>query len=261
MIYLGNDEVDAEKQLGKIRMEFDSGSKNIFYQTNVDMSRPSIKYGDTISVTDKGPICDLEELDMQFNLFCGAYKGSIKVEFRPCNNQVLFDERRIRSVDGTGEISVVFGHLSNATIADLKIQLLNASAVANVHGVVAARNSKLDQPLCTNDLFWKSPANKIEVGLDGVIPLSKPRVGVPLDSKLYIDISVDVDGEQINRTVTFVPQTTGKKSEPVADSEKKTKILVKVTWVSKEDFVYSTYGFVYREWDDDESDTEEDTED
>lgn len=81
----------------------------------------------------------------------------------------------------------MLGFLSNATVANLEIQL-NISATSNVHGIVAARNRKLDHPTCTSVLFWKSPANRTEVGWDGVIKLSKSRVGVPLDYELYVDI-------------------------------------------------------------------------
>ncbi|KAK1377395.1 hypothetical protein POM88_024139 [Heracleum sosnowskyi] len=240
--------------------------EDLYYQNEVDMSKPSIKFGDTIFVKNTEPKCSFkerEEFDIQFDLFCGAYKGSINVAFEPFGDQVWFEERTIRSVDGSGQIRVVLGFLSNATVANLEIQLLNISAISSVHGIVAARNSKLDLPACTSVLFWKSPANKIEVGRDGVIPLSKSRVGVPLDSELYVDMSLNIDGDHYTDTASFDPLTTGGQFVQVGNPKKKAKICVKVTSDPRVSSIYSTYGYLRREWDgdhDDYDDSEEDTE-
>ncbi|KAK1387115.1 hypothetical protein POM88_015293 [Heracleum sosnowskyi] len=145
-------------------MEFDSGSKELYYQRKVVESNPTIKFGDTIFPTNDltGPICSMKQLDMQFNLFLGAYKASLELKFEPYRNRVWVEDRKIRSVCGTGLISVMFGCLSNATVANLKI---NISGATHVHGVVAARNSQLNNPSCTSVLFWKSLTNEIEVGV------------------------------------------------------------------------------------------------
>ncbi|KAK1377396.1 hypothetical protein POM88_024140 [Heracleum sosnowskyi] len=265
LTYLGRDEIEPQKQLGSIELEFDSGSKKIYYQRYVVKSNPTIKFGDTIFLTDKliGPICSLNELDMQFNLFLGAYKGSLKLKFEPYQNRVWFEERKIRAVDGTGLIHVVFGCLSNATVANLKI---NISGATNVHGIIAARNSQLKNPACTSVLLWKSPANEIEVGCDGVIPLFKSRVGVPLVSVLYVDIALYIDGEIYTDTVSFVPQIAGEKLENLSIPNKETKIGVQVKWDSRKNSIYSTYHSLYWEREDeydsdeDEYDSDENTE-
>lgn len=106
---------------------------------------------------------------MRFDIFRGAYKGSFEVEFKPFEDYVWCDEQKIRSVDGFGEIPVIVGGLSNATVANLNI---NISGATVVHGIVAARNSRLDEPSCTSIIFWKSSANKIEVVCAGGISLS-----------------------------------------------------------------------------------------
>ncbi|KAK1387093.1 hypothetical protein POM88_015271 [Heracleum sosnowskyi] len=225
LVYLGNDEIGHEKQLGKIKMEFDSGSKELYYQR-------------------------------KFNLFLGAYKASLELKFEPYRNRVWVEDRKIRSVCGTGLISVMFGCLSNATVANLKI---NISGATHVHGVVAARNSQLNNPSCTSVLFWKSSTNEIEVGCDGVIPLLKSRVGVPLDSELYVDIALYIDGEIHQETISFVPQIEGEKCEEILVPNKETRISVKVKWDIKKNFVYSTYRSFYEEWED-EFDSDEDSE-
>ncbi|KAK1377402.1 hypothetical protein POM88_024146 [Heracleum sosnowskyi] len=151
----------------------------------------------------------------------------------------------------------------NATVANLKIDI---SGATNVHGIIAARNSQLKNPACTSVLFWKSPANEIEVGCDGVIPLFKSCVGVPLVSVLYVDIALYIDGEIYTNTVSFVPQIAGEKLENLSIPNKETKIGVQVKWDSRKNSIYSTYHFLYWEREDeydsdeDEYDSEEDTE-
>ncbi|KAK1387100.1 hypothetical protein POM88_015283 [Heracleum sosnowskyi] len=163
-------------------MEFDSGSKELYYQRKVVESNPTIKFGDTIFPTNDltGPICSMKQLDMQFNLFLGAYKASLELKFEPYRNRVWVEDRKIRSVCGTGLISVMFGCLSNATVANLKI---NISGATHVHGVVAARNSQLNNPSCTSVLFWKSSTNEIEVGKERnvrrfFVPNKETRISV-----------------------------------------------------------------------------------
>lgn len=256
MVYLGNDEIESENQIGSIRMDFDNSTMLLYYKRTAVKSNPSIKFGDTIFLTDKdlGPIYFPTKIEMHFNLFRGAYNGSFKVAFEPFDDKVWCEEHMIRSVEGTGEIRVVFGGLSNATVAKLKI---NISGATNIHGIIAARNSQLDQPSCTSVLFWKSSANKIEVGCDGAIPLSRSRVGVSLSSVLYVDIALHIDGEIYKYTATFVPQITRDKPEKIIQEivvpGKKTKISVTIMWDSREDYVYSSY-------DSDEYDSDEDTE-
>ncbi|KAK1387102.1 hypothetical protein POM88_015280 [Heracleum sosnowskyi] len=163
LVYLGNDEIGPEKQLGKIKMEFDSGSKELYYQR-------------------------------KFNLFLGAYKASLELKFEPYRNRVWVEDRKIRS--------------------------------------------------------W---------GCDGVIPLLKLRVGVPLDSELYVDIALYIDGEIHQETISFVPQIEGEKCEEILVPNKETRISVKVKWDIKKNSVYSTYRSFYGEWED-ESDSDEDSE-
>lgn len=100
----------------------------------------------------------------------------------------------------------------NATVANLKI---NISGVTDVHGIVADSNSRLDKHSCTRVLFWKSPADKIEVGCDEVIPLSRSRVGVPLDFVFYVDIALYIDGEIYTDTASFDLQIEGEKIEVI----------------------------------------------
>lgn len=257
MVYLGNDEIESEDQLGSILLEFDSGTKEIYHQKMVDKSNRSINFGDTIFPTDHlmGPICSLEELDMQFNLFRGAYKGSLKVKFQPCRDEVWKEKRRIWSVDGTGQICVVFGGLSNATVANLKVKI---SGAGDVHGIVAARNNQLDKLSCTSVLFWKSLSNKIDVGPDGAIPLSRSRVGVPLGSVFFVDVALYVDDIIYKDTVSFVPQIKGEKVEVIKFQNEEIVISVEVKWDSREKSVFSTYRSFYRE-PEGEYDSEEDS--
>ncbi|XP_074339339.1 uncharacterized protein LOC141677352 isoform X2 [Apium graveolens] len=228
LVYMGNDEIESEDQLGSILLEFDSGSKR-FYRQNM------------------------------FNLFRGAYKDSLKVKFEPVGDKVWSEKRIIWSVDGTGQICVVFGGLSNATVANLKVNISGARD-RDVHGIVAARNNQLDTPSCTNVLFWKSLSNKIEVGSDGAIPLSRSNVGVPLGSVFFVDVALSVDGLIHRGTASFVPQIKGEKVEKITFHNKETIISVEVKWDSREKTVFSTYWSVDREPVEGEYDSEEDSE-
>ncbi|XP_074328130.1 uncharacterized protein LOC141666042 [Apium graveolens] len=257
IVYMGDDEIEPENQVGLISMGLDIGSQTLYSEDMAVKSYPSLKFGDTIFPTGRfigpvGPMCSSLELEMCFGLFRGAYKGSFKVAAKYFEDTAYCAERKIRSVDGTGHICVVLGALFNATVANLKI---NISGATDVHGIVAARNSQLDQPSCTCVLFWKKPAEKIEVGCNGEIPLSRSCVGVPLDSVFYVDIALYIDdGEIYTKTASFVPQMEGEKIEVISIPSKNTNIGVKVKWKTR-----SAYHSVYSE-SEDEYDSEEDAE-
>lgn len=243
LIYLSHDELEPEKQCGTIKMISDGGVQFLYNVQDIDMSKPTIKYGDDILVTVKGPTCSFMCLDMQFDMFSGAYKDSIEVEWdsnESVADDVLFEERRIVSRDGTGEICVMVGLFFDATVACLGVKLVDNSSATNVYGVILASNSKLDIPKCTSVLFEKKPDNVIQVGDDGLIPLSKSRVGVPMNSVLYVDISLNVNGVNYTASSSFDAKKTGEFSE-VYSSENRVVFQVQVTWDAKKNSIYSTY--------------------
>lgn len=245
MTYIGsNDELEVkpEKQTGFIKICSKRGVQYVYKVDVPDMRRPSIKFGDEIDVSVNGPTCcSLDyKLYMQHDLFCGAYsyKG------RKCLGWRVFDDDdeafsaqvRLESGDGTGEIVVNLGCFSNATVAKLEVMLLDNSAATKVYGVVAANNSILDTPNCTSLLFVKKPENAIEVGDKGVIPLYKSGVGVPLNSVLHVDISLNLDGHDYTASLDFDAQKEG---ESIIDANDMIK--VKVSWCADEAKLCSMY--------------------
>lgn len=75
-------------------------------------------------------------------------------------------------------------------------------------------------------LFNKYFANAIEVGHDGVIPLSIAHVGLPLDSELILDICLFCDCEPYKDSAYISPATENKCSYNILYG----RINVKVTW-------------------------------
>lgn len=198
------------------------------------MNKPSIKYGDPLPFNDVGPICSFTYIDMQIDLFRGACHQSIEQSCEQLENVDCLMETRIPSPHGHYDISVIFGYFVHATVANLEVVLSPIPADAtttDVYGVVAATNSRFDYTYCTSALFSKESANSIKVGHNGVIPLSKPRVGLPLGSQLIVDICLFCDDEPYKGTAYFTPGRENESSVDIIDG----RISVKVTWNCNED--------------------------
>lgn len=206
IVYLGDDEVPPEDQLGTIRItdHYTNVGFDLYKVDSVDLFNPSIKFGDPIMFSG-APNTEFQEFDIEFNLFCGAYMGSIKEyeldEYDGNNVEVIEDT--IYAVDGTSQIRVQFGLFSSATIANVVMTLLGNSADTNVHGFVFASNSRLDSSSCASILFWKNSDSKVPVK-DHVIPLSKSSVGVPLNSEFSLAISLICDNQKYKTKVTVL---------------------------------------------------------
>ncbi|KAK1368814.1 hypothetical protein POM88_034906 [Heracleum sosnowskyi] len=231
MVYLGVDQVLPEKQIGVIKLVSSIGFQYLYNVQEADISNPSLHYGDAIPLVVKGPIFGASnEAYLEFDLFCGEYKGKMDITWRDrVADEVSLRRVMFTSNDGTGSILVNIGTFSNARIANVEVKLLNKdkSAVANVSGVVFASNSKLEIPDCTSML---SPDNgRLKVGFDGVISLSKSYVGVLLDSKLVLEVSLKVDGHDCTGKVSFDAREKGSYEDSIA-KDKESMVYIKVTW-------------------------------
>ncbi|KAK1374890.1 hypothetical protein POM88_031083 [Heracleum sosnowskyi] len=230
VIYLGRGEIKPEKQIGTIKVQDDISSHYLYEVNYVDMTRPTIQPGDELILA--GPnlqsfSSDILEIDI--DLFCGDYKGSICYDCYPCNQRLRNKpiEKRIISKDGTGEILVLYSLFNNSVEAHLEIKLLtnDNSATANLHGVVAASISDIDRPACSSMLFLKKPGYGINVGRGDPIPLSRSIVAVPYESMLYLDFHL-VTGEDdivegylefdVEPGYKLVKRFSGKKGEFIA---------------------------------------------
>ncbi|XP_074355101.1 uncharacterized protein LOC141693830 [Apium graveolens] len=248
MTYASHDVVMPEKQLGTIAMIVDDIEFDLYHEQNIDMNKPPIEFMDYIPVTGIGPI--YSELKLEFDdLFCGSYKGCIDVSPENFRHGDGIIKRSIKSVNCNGEIDVIFGYFNNATVAILEVQRLNmsASTTINVYGVIASTNSHFEDFSSTSILFVQKPTDSIEVcSMEkekehigaitlsntekekehvGVIPLSKSRVGVPLGSVMYVDISLSCGDKDYQGTACFDTFLNGTDSQVVADCFR-----VKVTW-------------------------------
>lgn len=237
IIYLGDD-VPPEKQLGTIcfvppntkppnlRNRNNSNSRYLYQVDEVDMEKPSLKFGDPIMLT-VGPLTTkFNEFLFEYDLFCGAYTGFLEVEWEHLEeDEVSLWEERIDSDDGTSQIVVQFGLFANAAVANVEMTLLGNCDSTNVHGFVFASNSRLDLPTRASILFWTNSDNKVQVR-DGVVPLSRSRVGVPLDSDFELAISLVCDTEECTTKVSLIPAEPDTFQQNFCDD----KLQVKVTW-------------------------------
>lgn len=236
IIYLGNDEIEPNKQLGTITLFHGAGVQYLYKVEKVDSSMPPIRYGDAIDLTVKGPTSFSGEDDdyayMEFDLFSGAYKGIVDLPCSPYDDkhEVSLGCVQLRSTDCTGHVFVNIGHFANAAIASLEVRLLDNFAATNIYGVIFASNSKLDSSDSATVLFRKRPGNLLNVGPDClIIPLSKSLVGVPLHSELYVELFLNVNGDNHKAIVSFDAKESGK-DEICTTTDMGARIHVNVTW-------------------------------
>ncbi|XP_074325739.1 uncharacterized protein LOC141663813 [Apium graveolens] len=231
--YLGSSPIEPEDQIGSVSLTTKDILYDLYHETKVDPSKPSIKYGDQLPMWNVGPICSFTDLLLKFDL--GMNKGSTELSVPSLQDKDQLVKSGVKSIDGyMKNISVLFGCFFNATLAKLKVRLLHipSDATTNVYGVIMATNSKFDHPSCTSYLFSQKSDSTIQVEYNGLIPLSKSRVCVPLNSRLYVDISLFCNGLHYEGTAEFSPRIN---FEEVVDG----KILVQITWNCSEDS-YST---------------------
>ncbi|KAK1396417.1 hypothetical protein POM88_006280 [Heracleum sosnowskyi] len=237
--YLADDILTPEKQMGTISLIHGPGRQYLYkVDDTVDTSTPSIKFGDQIMVTVKAPTCTESNLFLEYDLFSGAYQGRKLIEWEDFkDDEVSMDYERLCAEDGTGgELRVYYGLFTNATVADVEVKFLGNSS-ANVCGFVVARNSKMDPPTLASMLFWKEfDAEKIELK-DGIIPLSKSRVGLPFDTEFYVMIILKCDDVDYTGKLTLTPQEAGTIEENICDGN----FQVRVTWDSRKESIVSTY--------------------
>ncbi|XP_017259084.1 uncharacterized protein LOC108228108 [Daucus carota subsp. sativus] len=246
IVYLGLDEIKPEKQLGLIKLISSEGFQYLYRLEDVDRHRPCIRYGDLIPITVRGPSFPFfDHVFIEFDLFCGAYKGKKQLHWEPLPHEVSVKSVFITSNDGTGQILIHMGGYANATVADLELRLLDNSAPRNVRGVVSASNSDLELDHCVNMLFMKESDNGV-VGHDGLISLSRSLIGVPLHSELNVEISLTVDGHNHTRIISFDPVKEGVCEKFISNYHEKV-VLVKITWIdiseydSHKDLIHRMY--------------------
>ncbi|KAK1363754.1 hypothetical protein POM88_039315 [Heracleum sosnowskyi] len=266
IVYLGPDKLEPSKQLGTIKMSFDDKVLYLYKVDKIDPSRPTIEYMDDIPLEIKSPPVDFAHVDIEVDLFNGAYKGSINLDWEAddVSYQAESRESRIRSKHGLGEIVIVYGLFNNAAVANLEVKLLDCAADANVYGVVAACNSGLNSRACVSMLFAKKPGNKTQVGKHGLIPLSRSCLGVPMCSKLYVLISLHRDEVDYKAKLAFDAKTRGKDREcyeinyPQGNTDTP-RIQVNVTWNVKQKAIQLLYDIpgILDDSDSDLSDDEE----
>lgn len=249
MLYLCQEKLKPEEQLGKIEIVSDDGLQYLYNVDKVDESMSTLEYLDNIIVTAKGPhIADDTYVDMRYDLFNGAFKGNIRLDVDPLNSCVDdgIEEVVISSEDETGMILVRIGRYFHATVANLEVRLLSAdgSTFQNVSGVISATNSRYDYVYSASVLFAKKHDQGINVQPDGVIPLVKTHIAVPLDTKLHVDVCLNVNGVDVCRTETFDVIEGVFSNTTTSQTTNYPKIKVTVKGSDDEELLISTYDTV-----------------
>lgn len=142
--YFGIDEIGPEKQLDTIKIISTGGIQYLYNVDQVDMSKPSIKYGDPILLTLKAPTVafgDCETVYLEFDLFCSAYKGSVHCQAMLNWGDAITETKELRSLDGFGVILVQIVHYDTATTANVEVFLSGNTTATNVYGAVFATTS------------------------------------------------------------------------------------------------------------------------
>ncbi|KAK1402505.1 hypothetical protein POM88_002116 [Heracleum sosnowskyi] len=256
VVYLGNEEVTPDKQLGTIKVRNHKYHHYIYNVDNADTIKSSIKHGDQLTLTGPSlaPIsCPSGMLVIQLDLFGGAFKGSKRIDWAPFpgTNECAFLEKRFKSRDGRGEIIIFLGMFYYATEAFLDVSLFskNSSAVA-VGGVIVARPSNSLKPEFSSFLFSKNSGCSIKVQSGEQIPLSRSITVLPLKCKLFLDINLSCDDENITSTLEFDAHLKGTFHKTLLGT--KCEIKAKVIWnVKHKSFGALNAKCVYSEEDDD----------
>ncbi|KAK1402515.1 hypothetical protein POM88_002120 [Heracleum sosnowskyi] len=208
VVYFGGEEVPPDKQLGTIKVRNHRYHHYIYNVDNADTSKSSIKHGEQLALTGPtlAPIsCPSGYLVIEADLFCGAFKGTIRIDWAPVSgDECKFLERRIKSKKGPGEIIIFLGMFFYATEALLDVSLLTKdSSDVFVGGVVAAHTSNSAKPEHSSSLFSEKTGCNIKVQSGESIPLSRSIIVAPLRCNLFLDINLSCNTETIVGTLKF----------------------------------------------------------
>lgn len=240
IIYLGHDDVEPGNQDGTIKLISDHGIQYLYDGRFVDPNRPSIKCGDQIMVIVDSPTIRCADIDIEFDLFRGDYKGTLKVDWEHIGpGYPKLYAQKIHSQDGMGEIAVLYGLFPFARVADIQVELLG-DTVRDIYGLVAASNSDLQRDLLFSSsiLFSIDADYKFESnGHDPELILSRSSVAVPLDADLYVHLCLNCDGTEYEDKLCFEHKKAGKSVKV----DRSNKIRVEVTWGGDRNSIISTY--------------------
>ncbi|KAK1367732.1 hypothetical protein POM88_033824 [Heracleum sosnowskyi] len=218
--YYGAESTFPEKQLGTIKVNSTDGFQYLCKVEEVDMSKMPIGNGDPILLTSLAPTIAFDHFDdvviLEFDLFCGAFKGSVCFDTRIADGEAFSMQEQLISTDNLNMILVQMGHYANATTATVEVHMSGNPIATNVYGAVFATNSRLDTPNCASVLFLDDSREGLKVGPNGKIPLSRSCVGVPLDSDFW-NANEDI---VLQTYETSDPNKAKERGEPKATDDK-----------------------------------------
>lgn len=234
VVYKGK-EVEPEKQLGTIIVKNRKYHHFLYNGDDAYRCKLSIKNDDELILT--GPslasiTCPSGHLVIDVDLFCGAFKESINVNWIPSHHgeECHYGEKSIKSrYDDDDEILIYFGMFYRATEAVVEISLFTTDgSVVEFCGSVTAHTSAEDGTKYSSLLF-----SYMEVQSEEPIPLSRSIVAVPMKSQLSvkIDFSSNDKSVQFDKILIFDPKLVGAEEKKIPGTN--CEIFAKVTWNGK----------------------------
>ncbi|KAK1402520.1 hypothetical protein POM88_002125 [Heracleum sosnowskyi] len=236
VLYHGKTEVTPDKQLGTIKVRNHRYHHFIYNVDKLDRGKASIKHGDELTLTGPtlAPVsCPSGYLVIEVDLFCGAFKGSTRIDWAPVPGDECKSLKR-DFVSKDGQISVFLGMFFYATEALIEFSLSTKdSSDICVGGRIAARTSKFRDQKFSSLLFLETGQIKVHSGES--IPLSRSLTVVPLGYKMFLDIRLVSDGETVSETLEFDASLDGTYHKTLPGT--KCEIKAKVIWNVKHESV------------------------
>lgn len=143
------------------------------------------------------------------------------------------------SQDGSRSLTFLYAMFENAMEAHVKVKVAEVNSAFNLHGVIVARTSKIQDLAYSRILFFREQGDKMKVrlGEEKNIPLYRPYVAVPVESDLIVGFNLfsDDNVNMIEDTLTFdaTRDRTSSKPESRLITCHNCVIKVEVSWRSK----------------------------
>jgi hypothetical protein len=132
---------------------------------------------------------------------------------------------------------MLYAVFENAVEARVKVKFTDVKSDFSFYGVIASRTSAITHPAYSNILFFKNKDEKMQVESGDVekdITLLRSIVGVPLESKLFLEFGLHSDGNKMvqDRLVIDVENIVHGSKVPyeVAVPCGKCRIKVEIEW-------------------------------
>lgn len=208
----------------------------LYTDANKKLEMPLMKSMEHIMLNGptKASICAVPGFSLILYLF-GVIYGHVSFSFERFSVPLL---KVITSRTGNRRLTILYAVFENAAQAHVKIKLKNANSAFGLYGIINARTSAIKHTAYSSLLFFKDKDDPEKIkegpgpGDEIFIPLSRPLVAVPLESKLILEINLHTDdkGEIFKDRVTFTAKEGEQSSSYGPKKCSKGEVTVEVSW-------------------------------